>query len=250
MKLDFTDRVVLVTGGTRGIGAAIANDFEAAGCELILTGTDPAKIHELNLANAIRGIRHIRYLQADFNDESSLQRFLEELDRLPQIDVCVNNAGINKHNPITDIRVEDYDQIARVNLRAPALICRTVCRKMQAARYGRIVNIGSIWSVISKARRAVYATTKAGLIGLTRTIAVDMGPYNVLANVVSPGFVLTELTTSTLSPEEMEDLSAQVPVNRFAQPSEIARVVLFLASDLNTYLTGQNIVVDGGFTNV
>lgn len=250
LKLDFSGRVVLVTGATRGIGASIACDLGTAGAELILTGTDPMKMSELNRENAAKGIQNVRYLPADFDDEVSLQRFLEELDRLPRIDACINNAGINILNPITDILLEDYDRLMRVNLRAPALICHTVCRKMQVAGYGRIVNIASIWSVISKPRRSVYAATKTGLAGLTRALAVDMAPYNVLANVVSPGFVMTELTQSTLSQQEMKDLAEQVPVNRFAQPSEISRVVLFLASELNTYLTGQNIVVDGGFTVV
>lgn len=250
LKLDFTGKVVLVTGATRGIGAAIARDLGTAGAELILTGTDPTEMSKLNRESAAQGIRNVHYLQADFDDEPSLQRFLEELDRLPRIDASINNAGINILNPITDILLEDYDRLMRVNLRAPALICRTVCRKMQAARYGRIVNIASIWSVISKPRRSVYAATKTGLVGLTRTLAIDMAPHNVLANVVSPGFVMTELTQSTLSPQEMKDLVEQVPVNRFAQPSEISKVVLFLASELNTYLTGQNVVVDGGFTFV
>jgi 3-oxoacyl-[acyl-carrier protein] reductase len=250
LTLDFSDKVVLITGATRGIGAVLARDFRDAGADLILTGTDPARITDLNRANAEKGIQGIHYFQADFDDDASLQCFLEQIDRYPRIDVCVNNAGINKNNLISDIMLDDYDRITRVNLRAPALICRTVCRKMQAARYGRIVNIASIWSVVSKARRSVYAATKAGLVGLTRTIAADMAPYNVLVNAVSPGFTLTELTEATLSPQEMRELAAQVPLNRFAQPSEIAKVVLFLASDLNTYLTGQNIVVDGGFTSV
>lgn len=250
IKLDFSDRIVLITGGTRGIGAELAREFLGAGARVIVSGTDPVQVAEMNRKCAAEGTSKIRYLQADFADESSLKRFLEEIENLPRLDVCVNNAGINKHNLISEVETEDYDQLMRVNLRAPALICRAACRLMRRANYGRIVNIASIWSVISKARRSVYAATKTGLVGLTRTMAVDMAPYNILANAVSPGFVNTELTAATLVPQEMTDLAAQVPLQRFAHPAEIAKVILFLASDLNTYLTGQNIVVDGGFTSV
>jgi len=250
LVLKFSGKVVLITGATRGIGAAIARDFQAAGAELILTGTDPAKIEELNRVNAAKGIRNIRYVQADFDDEASLEAFLDEISRLPRLDVCVNNAGINRNNLIADVLLEDMERILRVNLRAPTLICRAASRKMQAARYGRIVNITSIWSVVSKPKRSVYAATKAGLVGLTRTIAADLAPYNVLANCVSPGFVLTELTRSTLSPQEMEEMAGLVPLKRMAHPAEISKLVLFLASDLNTYITGQNIVIDGGFSSV
>jgi 3-oxoacyl-[acyl-carrier protein] reductase len=121
---------------------------------------------------------------------------------------------------------------------------------MKKMNYGRIVNIASIWSIITKPGRAVYAATKSGLVGMTRAVAVDLAPYGILVNAVSPGFVNTELTKNTLSPEECESLSSQVPMGRFAEPEEIARTVLFLSSDWNTYLTGQNLVVDGGYACV
>lgn len=243
--LDFSEKVVLVTGGTRGIGAAVADDLESAGAELILTGTDPEKIAELNQSGGNRS-----YLHADFTDDASLHRFLAELDRFPRIDVCINNAGINKIDPIYDLNIDDYERITRVNLRAPTLVCGAVCRKMSTTGYGRIVNIASIWSAATRAGRSLYSATKTGLVGLTRTIAVDMAPHGVLANTVSPGFTRTELTEATLSPADAEALSAQVPLHRFADPAEISKVIMFLASDLNTYLTGQNIIVDGGFTIV
>lgn len=248
-RLDFAGKVVLITGATRGIGAAVAADLEAAGAELILTGTDPDRIAELNRGSEAAA-RAVRYLQADFTDESSLNGFLEELGNIPRIDVCINNAGINKIDPICDLTSADYDRITRVNLRAPVLICGTVCAKMRTNGYGRIVNIASIWSAATKSGRSLYSMTKTGLVGLTRTIAVDMAPYNVLANAVSPGFTKTELTESTLSPADAQALAAQIPLNRFAEPSEMSKVIMFLASDLNTYLTGQNIIVDGGFTVV
>jgi 3-oxoacyl-[acyl-carrier protein] reductase len=247
--LDFSGQVVLITGATRGIGAAVAADLERAGADLILTGTNPQAIAEANRDSVKRG-RRVRYLQADFSDDASTAKFLGELSRIPRIDVCINNAGINKIDPIYDLTPADYERVTRVNLGAPTMICAAVCSTMKQAGYGRIVNIASIWSTATKAGRALYSMTKTGLVGLTRTVAVDMAPYNVLANAVSPGFTRTELTASTLSASDAAALAAQVPLNRFAEPAEISKVIVFLASGLNTYLTGQNIVVDGGFTLV
>jgi 3-oxoacyl-[acyl-carrier protein] reductase len=249
-QLDFSNRVVLITGATRGIGATLAEDFHAAGASLVLTGTNLEQIAELNRAYAEAGVENIQYVQADFTDEESLQHFLQEISDYERIDVCINNAGINRNNPIYDADPRDYDRITQVNLRAPFLICRAVCGLMKKARYGRIVNIASIWGVITRQTRVVYSTTKFGLVGMTKSIAVDMAPFNVLANTVSPGFVNTELTLATVPQAERESLANQVPLKRFAEPSEISKAVMFLASDLNTYLTGQNIVVDGGFTSV
>jgi 3-oxoacyl-[acyl-carrier protein] reductase len=121
---------------------------------------------------------------------------------------------------------------------------------MQARKYGRIVNVASVWSVLTKPGRAMYSAAKTGLAGLTRTMAAEWGADEVLANAISPGFTRTELTASTNTPEELERIAAQIPMQRLAEPAEIARVVRFLAGPENTYLTGQNIVVDGGFTCV
>ena len=250
MQLDFAGRTVLVTGATRGIGAAIADAFRDANANLIVTGTNPDAIAELNRQAKADGIENIRYLAVDFSDSASLDAFLGAIDKEERIDVCVNNAGINRVNSIDEILVEDLDAVLDVNLRAPFLVCRSVTRLMKKAGYGRIVNIASIWSVISMPGRSVYAATKSGLVGMTKTLAAELGASNILVNAVSPGFVETEMTASTLSQDERRALASQVPMNRFAQPEEIAKVVLFLASDQNTYLTGQNIVVDGGFVSV
>jgi len=249
-QIDFSGKTVLVTGATRGIGAAMAHDFATLGANLILTGTNSSQIAELNRANERAGVRNIHYIQADFADEESLQAFLGEIAGRERIDVCVNNAGTNRIRPIYETSIEDYDFLTKVNLRAPFLICRQVSRMMKRTSYGRIVNIASIWSVVTKAGRSIYTTTKFGLVGMTKTLAIDLAPFNVLVNAVSPGFTMTELTRSSLSDEQMRELADQVPLNRFAQPEEISKIVLFLASDLNTYITGQNIMIDGGFVNV
>jgi len=121
---------------------------------------------------------------------------------------------------------------------------------MKKANYGRIVNIASIWSIKSRPGRTAYTITKSGIVGLTKTSSIELAPYNILVNAVSPGFTMTELTMRTLPEKEFNELKSIVPAQRFAEPSEIAKTVLFLVSDLNTYLTGQNIAIDGGFSNV
>jgi NAD(P)-dependent dehydrogenase (short-subunit alcohol dehydrogenase family) len=246
MNLDFSGKKVLITGATSGIGEAIAEEFAHLGADLILTGHLAEEVEEFNRC----GAKNRRYLHVEFTNEDSLNRFLEEIEGEERIDVCVNNAGINRNNPIEDVLREDLDALLQINLRAPFLVSQAVGRVMKRTGYGRIVNIASIWGVITRARRSAYTTTKSGLVGMTRTVAVDLAPYNVLVNAVSPGFVMTELTRNTVPEEERKQLASMVPVNRFAQPEEIAKVVLFLASEINTYITGQNIVVDGGFVSV
>ncbi len=246
MKIDFSDKTVLVTGATRGIGRQIAEDLLEMGARLILTGTKQQEIDSLNARSDDRQ----RYIRADFSQRDSLEAFLEELARYDRIDVCVNNAGINRVDSIDRIRDQDWDDVVEVNLRAPTMITRTVSRIMKKNRYGRIVNISSVWGHISWTSRTVYASTKFGIRGLTVASSNDLARFNILVNAVSPGFTLTELVKENFSAEELKAIESRIPLGRFATPGEISKVVLFLASSLNTYITGQSIIVDGGYVSV
>ena len=246
--MDFTGQTVLVTGATRGICKQIADDFEKLGARLLLTGTDKSQIESLRKKYSAKGRR--TYYCVDFTNTQSTEAFLKELRKNKKIDVCINNAGINRINPIDETLPEDWDDMLSVNLTAPYLIIREVSRIMKKNRYGRIVNISSIFGVISKAKRSLYSATKFGLRGLTVASAIELARYNVLVNTVSPGFVLTDLTRKNLSKVEMKELASQIPVGRFADPQEISQIVVFISSKLNSYLTGQNIIIDGGFINV
>ena len=250
MKIHFKNKVVLITGATRGIGEQLARDFERLGAALILTGTKPEQIKELNENLGKNNRENIKYLCVDFLNENSLLDFTRELREYNKIDVCINNAGINRIDYIYDTSLTDWDDIINVNLRAPFLIMREVSKLMKKNGYGRIVNIASIFSVISRQKRAIYSSSKSGLVGLTRAAAIDLAPYNILVNSVSPGFVLTDLTKKILTQVEMQDLASRIPLGRLATPEDISNVVLFLSSDLNTYITGQNIIVDGGYVIV
>ena len=247
MEFDFTGKMALVTGATRGIGKAIAESFLDLGAEVIITGTkdlDTAPFED----EQTKG--RVHYLRADFSDELSTQEFLAKLDQFQRIDVCVNNAGVNRIQEFGDTSPEDFEWIHNINLKAPYRILKTVTKKMCQNGYGRIVNIASIWSVVTRHSRSLYTTSKYGLVGMTKTLAVELAPKNVLVNALSPGFIATELTIQTNSPEEIDKIAQMIPIKRLAETSELVGIVAYLCSDLNTYLTGQNIVVDGGYTIV
>jgi 3-oxoacyl-[acyl-carrier protein] reductase len=249
--IDLKGKTALVTGGTMGIGAAIAKVLHESGADLILTGVENENfINELNEKIRAKGIDNIRYIHVDFTNKVSIDQFFDFLDSQKKIDILVNNAGTNRNNPIDEINEDDYDLLLDVNLKAPFLMTRYISKRMKEANYGRVVNIASIWSIKSRPGRTAYTITKSGIVGLTKTSSIELAPFNTLVNAVSPGFTMTELTMKTLPEKEFNELKSIVPAQRFAQPEEIAKLVLFLVSDLNTYTTGQNIAIDGGFANV
>ena len=240
---DFSGQIALVTGGTRGIGRAIARTLHHLGADLILTGTDPETIRRLADEHGER----YTYLCADFRSRESLTAFLDRLASYDRLDVCINNAGINRVDAIDEFDPADWDDVSNVNLRAPALIIQTAARTMKRHGYGRIVNIGSIWGHQVWERRAAYASTKWGLRGLTASAAKDLAPHGVLVNAVAPGFTDTAMVRQNYSAEDLAAVIARIPVGRLARPEEIATTVAFLASSSNTYITGQSLLVDGGY---
>lgn len=218
-------RKVLITGGSRGIGKAIAVKFEAAGYQVVA----PSR-QEMDLA-----------------DIDSINRY-SDIHKDEYYDVIVNNAGINEVNLIENITDKELSNMMQINLIAPIMLLRAFTGKMKEHHYGRIINIASIWAVVSKDGRCVYSATKNGIHGVTATLSVELAPYNILVNTVCPGFTMTDLTKKNNSPEAIAQITKDIPIGRMAEPNEIAEVVFFLGNETNTYLTGQKIVVDGGFT--
>jgi len=216
---------VLITGGSGGIGNAIANRFKENGYIVVAPSRS----------------------EMDLSDIDSIIQYVEK-NKDEYFEVIVNNAGINDINLIEDITDEEIQRTIQINLIAPIMLIRGFVGKMKEASYGRIINIGSIWAVVSKEGRCVYSATKNGIHGVTNTLAVELAPYNILVNTVCPGFTLTELTRKNNSPKTIAGISKEIPVGRMAEPEEIAEVVFFLGDKKNTYLTGQKIAVDGGFS--
>lgn len=237
MSGSLTGRRALVTGGTRGIGLAVAERLRGEGATVLVTGRSEQ-------AEALDGFE---YRGVDFADSSALEAFADEVrDWAPE--VLVNNAGVNKLSPFAEIEPADFDRILAVNLRAPMLLCRAVAPGMRERGWGRIVNIASIWSVVSRPGRGAYSASKFALVGLTAALAAEVAADGVLANCVSPGVVDTELTQQVLGEEGIARLVADVPAGRLAQPEEIAALVAWLAGPENTFVSAQNIVIDGGFS--
>lgn len=218
-------RRVFITGGRRGIGKSIVNRFKEAGYEIV------APMRE----------------ELDLNNSESIQQYLQEHTG-EKFDVIINNAGCNDIHEIEEITDEEIENMINVNLIAPIKLIRGMIGPMKSQYYGRIINIGSIWASVSKAGRCVYSASKNGVHGITNTLAVELAEYNILVNTVCPGFTMTELTKKNNTPEQIEDIVKDIPLRRMAQPEEIAEIVYFLSSENNTYLTGQKIVVDGGFS--
>ncbi len=239
--MNFTNKTAVVTGATRGIGKSIASFLVEHGCQTIVTGTAATPPVDFQGGSRV-------YHSLNLENDASISAFVGFLESLPKIDILINNAGINKIEPIDTLSLDTWNKILKVNLTGPMQLIGAVVPKMKAAGRGRIVNISSIWSTRSKEKRHAYSASKSGINGLTRSTAIELAPYNILVNAVCPGFTNTELTDSMLSDQEQQALATQVPLKRFAATEEIAPLVAFLSSDLNTYITGQSITIDGGYT--
>lgn len=241
MTFDFNDKKVLITGGTRGIGKKIAAAFYQCGAKVVITGTSMSSCDWITDTNILYESLHI----GANNWKKRIDDIIHDHDGF---DICINNAGINKIAPIQKIKSNDLDDILLTNLNAPIYIASKVSEQMITNRYGYIINIASIFGVVSKEGRNAYTASKAGLIGATRTMAIDLAPYGILVNAISPGFVDTELTRKVLGIEGMKEMALKIPMQKLAQDDDIAPAVLFLSSELNRYITGQNLIIDGGFT--
>ncbi len=215
---------VLITGGSRGIGKATSEIFIKNGYDV---KTPPRS-------------------ELDLLSRESINRYIQSQPE--GFDIIINNAGLNEIHNIGELNISELDDMISVNLVAPYLITNGFIKKMVERGFGRIVNIASIWSIVSKPGRSVYSATKRGIHGLSTTLALEYGQYGILSNTVSPGFTLTDLTIKNNSPEEIEKISSTIPIKRMANTEEIAKAIYFVGSAENTYITGQNIVVDGGFS--
>lgn len=242
MDIRLDGRVAMVTGGSRGIGRAIAGALAAAGAKVAVIGRDLARAEQAaaEIGAGAKGFA------CDVADEAQVNACVEAVEKaLGPIEVLVNNAGLTKDNVLVRLSDGDWDAVLDANLKGAFHTMRAVCRGMMKRRSGRVINITSVVGLVGNRGQANYAASKAGLIGLTKSIAKELASRNVLVNAVAPGYIQTDLT-SGLGQEARDALSAQIPLGRLGTPEDLAPVVLFLASEGASYITGQVLVVDGG----
>lgn len=245
MKL-LKGKTAIITGASRGIGRGIARVFAEHGADLAFTFSNsatPAAVLEKELALLGTKVKSYQSNAADF--EAAQQLVANVLEDFGKIDILVNNAGITKDNLLMRMGEEDFDKVIEVNLKSVFNMTKAVQRTMLKQRKGSIINMSSVVGVKGNAGQTNYAASKAGIIGFSKSVALELGSRNIRSNVIAPGFIETEMTDK-LDPEIVAQWRAGIPLKRGGYPEDIANACVFLASELSTYITGQTLHVDGG----
>jgi len=235
----------LVTGGGRGIGREIALTLAKAGANVAVCDIDLATAQATAADLGALGIQSLA-LKADVSNSSEVSRMFSDFcSKFPVMDVLVNNAGITRDGLVLRMKEADWDLVLGINLKSAFLCCKEASRLMMKAHCGKIVNISSVVGIMGNAGQANYSASKAGLIGLTKSLAKEFASRNITVNAVAPGFIRTAMTDK-LSQEDKDKLSSQIPLQKLGLPQDVANAVLFLSSTLSDYVTGHVLTVDGG----
>lgn len=242
MRIDLTGRVALVTGSTRGIGRSIAEMLAACGARVAVVGRDAAKASDV----AAQISPEARGFACDVGDVASVTALIAAVeDAFGSVDILVNNAGLTRDNIMLRLKDDDWDAVIDANLRGAFVAIRAATRGMMKRRWGRIINISSVVGIVGNKGQSNYAASKAGLIGLTKSVAKELASRNILANAIAPGFIETDMTNA-MTAEARAALMGSIPLERLGTPNDIAAMVAFLSSEYASYITGQVLVVDGG----
>ncbi|WP_428389900.1 3-oxoacyl-[acyl-carrier-protein] reductase [Mucisphaera sp.] len=249
MSQEQPQRVAIVTGASRGIGAEAAKALARQGRHVVCVARSAPKLEEIKAAIEAEG-GSASTATCDISEKGSLAAVVEAtVEAHGRLDILVNNAGITRDNLFLRMSDEEFDDVIATNLRSVFESCKAAARPMMRGKWGRIINIGSVSGIVGNAGQANYAAAKAGVVGLTKSIAKELAPKQITANVIAPGFIQTDMTD--VLPDAIKDNVKQVtPLRRFGQVAEIAHAVAFLAAEDGGYVTGQVITVDGGMTMV
>jgi len=247
VSYDFKGKTAIITGATKGIGRDLALGFAEAGCSIGITGRNEGELKDVTEAARSMGVC-CEYRKADLGDARDCVETAEYFCRtFPKIDILVNNAGISFPEPLLELEVEHWNTILNVNLRAPALLTKVISRQMVQNKSGNIINISSNAALAGIEEHAAYCASKFGLNGLTKVMAVELGPHNIRVNCIAPTVVLTPMGTQVWGdPEKADPVKARIPLGRFIHPREITQAVFFLASDSCPMIHGETLVIDGG----
>jgi 3-oxoacyl-[acyl-carrier protein] reductase len=245
MKL-VIDKNVIITGASRGIGRGIAKAFAREGANVAFTYNASAEAaKELEEELSAYGIKAKGYQSNAADFEAAQELAKKVLEDFGKIDVLINNAGITKDNLLMRISEEDFDKVMEVNLKSVFNLTKAVIRPMMKQRKGSIINMSSVVGLKGNAGQANYAASKAGILGFTKSVALELGSRNIRCNAIAPGFIETEMTAK-LDEKQVEEWRKAIPLKRGGTPQDVANACLFLASDMSDYITGQTISVDGG----
>lgn len=243
--MGFRDKIVLITGATRGLGRAIAEKFASEGATLIITATTNAietTAKELSDKYSVKVVSFYGDISKEENVKALFQMIEEKFGKL---DICINNAGITRDGLSVRMSYEDFDAVINVNLRSTFLVSKEAALFMMREKYGRIINMSSIVGVRGNIGQVNYAASKAGIIGITKSMAAELAKRNITINAIAPGFIDTDMTKA-MTDKAKEEFLKVIPMNRAGEPEDIAEAAAFLASDKAKYITGQVLVVDGG----
>jgi NAD(P)-dependent dehydrogenase (short-subunit alcohol dehydrogenase family) len=245
---NLTGRVALVTGGSKGLGKAMARGLAEVGADVVISSRSEAEL-KAALEEILAGTgRQGAFVVADMAQRPEADRLARAaLERFGRVDILVNNAGTNAPEAIDAISDETWDRVMETNLNSVMALTRALVPQMKARKWGRVVHISSVMGFVSKEKRNVYSATKSALLGLCRASALDLGEHGVTVNCIAPGPFLTDLPMRLLSEAEKAEFARTTALNRWGDPKELVGPLLLLASDAGSYITGQALVVDGGY---